>query len=105
MFTIIQPLAINHQHFFTTSFTISAGKGDPSRPRQIWAFPPSFSPRNRLQQVNAKMAQQQQTQEISPQKWKEAPSLRRSSLPRDLPQKWDLSTTWDTVRDVSGAYA
>lgn len=26
---------------------------------------------NRLQQVNAKMAQQQQTQEISPQKWKE----------------------------------
>ena len=29
-------------------------------------------PRNRLQQVNAKMAQQQRTEEISPQKWKEA---------------------------------
>jgi len=35
---------------------------------------PTF--RNRLQQVNAKMAQQQQTQEISPQKWKEALSHR-----------------------------
>lgn len=36
-------------------------------------------PRNRLQQVNAKMAQQQRTEEISPQKWKEADTQRSTS--------------------------
>lgn len=44
-----------------------------SSPLSRMAMPGMYAAngQNRLQQVNAKMAQQQQTQEISPQKWKE----------------------------------